>query len=138
MKIGRYKEKYIGERKIKKLYPADDKTFLENERVEIEFKDGSKDQYPEEILEDIVTKKKSDATTLREARVRPVVNELLTILTEAELSLDDVNYSLRKLHWSIENNFEKVLKKVLGKEKKDSSLLDWERVLNPLEQDSDK
>lgn len=130
MNLSEYEGQYIGNREIENVELLEgSETYLGNERVKVVFTNEEEEEFPAEVLNDIVTEEQSDDTELREARVKPVVEKMLITITEAEIPLENMDYVLNKLQWSIEQNFESVIKQALGKEKGRSSLYDWEQFI---------
>ena len=70
------------------------------------------------MLKTIVTEESKDLTSLQEIMVRPVVEKILILLTESELTVEDIIYAVQtKVPYSIEVNTAKVYQKLWGKEK---------------------
>ena len=93
-----YKEfigKFVGMNKIRKVIDVEDKTFLGKERVRVEYKGGAEPEvYPLRMLKKMITKDKSDLTELRERRVFSVIEDLITLLTEAELNKPEIDFAV--------------------------------------------
>lgn len=85
----KYKGKYIGSQKISKIEAVETKTYLGKPRVRVCYEAGGDWVYPVKALEAIVTDDVSTATGLQNSRLRPVISEVLTLLLEADLTIDD-------------------------------------------------
>jgi len=130
MTYKKYFGKFIGSKKIKNIVLLDEKTYLGKNKVKVEFDDETSYIYPEEALEDIVTQDKKDATELRDLRVNPVIEKVLTILVESELTLPEIDYAMGpKLRGSIDDARERANKILLGKENYQVNLMDIEKIL---------
>jgi len=128
MKI--FKDKYLGHRKIKDFLYLESKTFLGEERIKVTLEDKEVQELPVEMLEATVTDKKSDATDLRNRRVFPVVEKILAILADSELSFSEISYATGpRLKASIDDTLEKSYKKIWGKARNDISLRDIQNKL---------
>ena len=127
----KFKGKYIANNKIELVEEIEEKTYLDGKKVKIVFENESPDEIlPLEVLEGVVTDEVSDATTLREKRVDPVVTKLLTILVESELGRDDLQYAIGpKLVESVNSAYDRADKTLWGKEHYDISLMDAEKIL---------
>ena len=86
------KNRYIGLKKIKEARLLERKTLFGKDAYEVIFVDGTSKEYPEEMLEYIVTTKAIDASKLQERTVKPIVEKIMAIFIEAEISLVDMNY----------------------------------------------
>jgi len=128
MKI--FKGKYLGHRKIKEILYLETKTFLGEGRIKVTLEDGEVQELPVEMLEATITDKKSDATNLRNKRVFPVVDKILAILTDSELSFAEISYATGpRLKASIDDNVERSYEKIWGKARNDISLRDIQKKL---------
>ena len=109
---------FIGLKQITITKESKRKTYLGNKVIEVTFKGGDKKEYPEEMLKTIVTEESTDLTSLQETMVRPIVEKILILLTESELTVGDIIYVLQtKVPYSIEVNTAKVYQKLWGNEK---------------------
>ena len=84
------KNRYIGANKIKEAKLLERKTLFGKDAYEVIFIDGTSKEYPEEMLEYIVTTKAIDASKLQEKTVKPIVEKIMAIFIEAEISLVDI------------------------------------------------
>jgi len=123
--------KYIGPKKIKDIVLLkNEKTYLEKNKVKVIFDDDKTYVYPEEALKDIVTENEQDASELRELRTKAVVEKILTILVDSELTLPEINYAIGpKLTASIQDAQKRANKILLGKEEYEVNLMDIEKIL---------
>jgi len=122
--------KYIGPDKIKVVKPLKEKTYLGNERVDIKFDGGGKIELPKEVAESIASKESYDLTELQEKRIRPVVEKILVLLTESELSRDDIQALIQlRLPDSILKAKEMANERMWGKKDYEVTLFDIDKVL---------
>lgn len=127
--------KYFGPNKIKTAWESKDKTYLGKPKVELEYENGETASYPLEIVEKLASDQPIDLTTLRDKRVEPVLEKILGILADSELTLDEIYYAVGpKLTASIEMSMDKC-QNILWKGKeltsryKTVTLMDMEKVL---------
>ena len=111
------KGKFIGGNKIVGHKKSKEVTFLGKPKIVVKYASGKSETFPEEMLNYIVTDKQEDASSLRERAVVPVVEKILTILVESELSLDDIGYAVGpKLTFSLQDSVERALKTFFDKD----------------------
>jgi hypothetical protein len=135
MDTEKYIGKYVGPNKIVEANEADEKTYLGNPKLKLVFEDNQAMLLPLDAVEAAATPEKSDLTNLREARVKPVVEKLLTVLVEAELSSDDLNYAIGpKLTESLNAVFQRAQAILWGKERHEITLYDVDKVLKKVNQ----
>lgn len=122
--------KYIGPDKIKSAKKIERKTLLDSEVYEVELDNKTKVEYPVSLLEAITTKEKGDLASLRELVCKPVVGKILSILVDAEITIEDINFILQtKLVNSIQESVAKVYAQFWGKEKYKLTLRDIDERL---------
>ena len=126
-----YHKKYIGPRRISELELSELKTLMGREVYLVKYYDHTEELLPKEMVKQIATKKPTDLTELRNLRVKPVVTKILALLAEADLTLEDVEYSNKLLDLSVEANIKKVVIKLWGKEYPQRTMMDMERILKP-------
>jgi hypothetical protein len=123
MTLNKLKGKFIGANQIKKASKSENKTYLGNEKIRLEYESGKTEEYPKECLDSIITKDVSDPSNLRETRVIPVTEKLLTVLAESELTIEDIQYVIGvKLVFSIEDSIRRLLASYFGKEVRNATL----------------
>jgi len=126
------KGEYYGENKIEKVVKLKDKTYFGKERIRLEFKDKEQNiELPLEVANMVISEKPTDLTTLVNTRIRPVIARILAIITEAELTIDEINYLMPDVTESVNVNIDKANKKLWGKDKGDKNLLDVDKILLP-------
>lgn len=126
----KYIGKYLGSKKIK-LVKVDDKkkTWSGKDVYYILFQDKSFQYLPIALLEPMATSKPTDATTLRDLMVRPITEQILAIITEADLKFIDVEYVFQLATQSINKSLDLANEKLWGKEKTDRTMMDIDRIL---------
>lgn len=123
MKLSELKGKYVGANQIKKATKSKNVTYLGSPKIKLEYESSKTEEFPEECINNIVTDKVSDASSLRELRVIPVVEKILILLTESELSLDDIGYAIGpKLTFSIQDSITRVMSLMFKKEIREASI----------------
>lgn len=132
-----YVGKFVGPYQIKECLLANEKTFLDKEKIKLIYEEGKEELLPMEVLNKIITKGRSDLTTLREMRVEPVVEKLLVILAESELSKVDINYAIGpKLTESLNQSLKIASEKLWGKDADSITLMDIEKILKKKKDES--
>ncbi len=139
MKTEKYIGKYVGPNKIVTTEEVEDKTYLGNPKLKLVYENGKEMLFPAEVVEEVVTEEVSDLTKLRDARVAPVVEKILVILTESELNNEDMNHAIGpKLSESLNQSFHKAQKILWGKENYEVTLFDIDKILKSGEQTGGK
>lgn len=124
------KGKFIGSDQIQNIVLSKEKTYLNNEKVDIEYENGEKACLPKKNIEKIITKEQSDHTKLRIARTSRIAEEILILLAESELLKADLDYLIMTLLPESLSQHKRLADKILwGKEDDDITLLDIEKVL---------
>lgn len=123
--------KFIGHKKIKKV-GAGGKTYLGNPRVKIDFEDGTTLYLPKEVYTDVATDEmEQDLAILQEKRIRPLVQKIIMLLTEAELNRDDIQQLIQVLLPDTIFQANKLANENLwGKKDYEVTLFDIDRILS--------
>jgi hypothetical protein len=129
METKNFEGKFIADQKIKEVKDIESKTYLGSDRVEVLFEDETKEEFPKNILEAIISDEQSDLTTLRDKRVNPVLVQVIALMAEAELNLDDQNYFTSRLPSLLQMNFDKAVDKLFGKPQYKTTLRDIENII---------
>ena len=130
IKLIKFVGQFIGPDKILKAKEASRKTYFGNPVIEVELEGGKIKEFPLKVLEEIVTKEKSDLSELREKRVYEPVKKILEILLESEMTIEDIKYLIQtKLPLSIENSVDRAYREMWGKEKWEVTLKDIDDIL---------
>lgn len=125
-----FKGKYFGQDKIKKATIVEGSTtYLGKPRIKLIFRSGKSEMMPLEVANSAVTDSSLDATQMTDKKIRPVVEKLLAILTEAELTMSEMNYLIPKLKRSIEVAVQLADEVYWGKERYKITLKDIDGVL---------
>lgn len=126
----KYIGKYLGPNKIKEIKKTDEKTYLGNEKLIVIYENDQEECFPVKMLDAGITNIESDWSELREARVKPIVEQLMTILTEAELKKSEIDYVTGpKLVESILLAFKLANEKLWGKIYDDVTMKDADKIL---------
>lgn len=122
---------FIGPDKINTIKEVDRKTYSGKNVYEVEFVDGRKVEYPEYILDSIITEKQGDYNSLREKVVVEPLKQIQMILLDAELTLEDINYiGQTKIPVWIEWMISSVYKNFWGKDRIEVTVRDANEMLN--------
>jgi len=136
MDANKYIGKFIGPDEIANTEIAKQKTYMGKERLRITFKtkESLPKEYPTVMVDAMITDKAIDLTELREKRVYPVVDQILTTLVESELTAmgqgNEVQYACGpKLTASLQQAALKVQEAIMGKKDYEVTLLDLDTIL---------
>ncbi len=122
--------KYIGPQKIKYVQETDMTTYLGKPKLIVTYENDESEYLPLKMIECSITKEKSDWTELREARVKPIMAELLTVLTESELTRNEIIYITGpKMIDSINLAFRMANEKLWGKDYDSVTMYDADKIL---------
>ena len=131
MDLKKMQGNYIGRWKIKYMVASDKKTLLGKEKVIVHYENrDTPDEMPLEVFSQIATKEESNDTELREKWVTPVAEKILVLVTEAEIRKRDIEYLMGiKVTESLNVNARRAYEKLLGKDRDDLTMMDFEEML---------
>jgi hypothetical protein len=121
--------KFIADKKIKQVVSLDEKTYLGNDRIEVEFDDDTKTIYPKEVFEQIVSDESYDLTTLREKIVNPLIIKIISLLADYEITQEDTNYLLSRIPNILQGNLDKAIEKLFGKPEYKITMFDINKII---------
>lgn len=122
--------KYFGPRKIKNVVESKEKTYLGKIKLILSFEDGSEETYPLEVVEGLISETSIDLSELRDRRVKPVIEKLLVVLLESELTKEDLIYATGiKFTESLKGCEEKANEILWGKPNYQITLSDIDKIL---------
>ena len=107
--------KFIGNKKIKRVKELEDKTVGGFAIVEVEYEDSTTEWISSPMLEKVVSDESCDASALRDKRVEPIVQEMLTLLRDWGVKLGELTYILSKLEQSLDYNSKQALLELWSK-----------------------
>lgn len=108
-------KQFIGGKKILEVKPTEQKTPGGAEILEVLFEDETSQFFSKLMLDNIITENKIDETELRNKRVDPIVEVILTILREYGVKTGELPYFSALLNKSLDYNSNQALLKLLGK-----------------------
>jgi len=113
------------------MVASDKKTLLGKEKVIVHYENrDTPDEMPLEVFSQIATKEESNDTELREKWVTPVAEKILVLVTEAEIRKRDIEYLMGvKVTESLNVNARRAYEKLLGKDRDDLTMMDFEEML---------
>ena len=103
-----YKEKYIGEKQIKKSTP--DGVGI----MSVEYMDGSKELVSSLMLDKVVSNEPCDVTELRDKRLEPIVVGVLSVLRNWGLKMNELPQFSVLLSQSLDFNEKQALVEILN------------------------
>lgn len=101
--------KYIGEKKIKRVTETDEQTSGGFKLVEVEFQHGMIERFSSLLLDKIITDQVCDASKLRDLRIHPVVAIVLQVLRDWGLKMSELPYFSTVLNQSLDYNHKQAL-----------------------------
>ena len=102
-----YKEKYIGEKQIKKV--------VKGVHCSVEYMDGSKEIIPFVMMDKIVSNEPCDVTELRDKRLTPIVEGVLNVLKDWGLKMSELSQFSILLSHSLDFNEKQAIVEILNK-----------------------
>jgi hypothetical protein len=125
-----YINKYFGPYKITSAKLSKLKTYLGKPMADIVMDGTLKKTIPVKALDAAVRDATSDLSELRTARITPVVEELMVVLAESDLSKEDLQHAVSfTLLESLKQAYNRGDAVLWGKEEYEVSLMDVNRVL---------
>lgn len=123
--------KFIGPDKINNLREVERKTYSGNPVYEVEFVDGRKVEYPEEILNTIISDEQGDWNSLREKVLVEPFRKIQMILLDSEMTLEDIRYlGETKIPIWVEDTVARCYKKFWNKERMTVTIRDANEYLS--------
>lgn len=106
---------FIGEKKIKEVIETKEKTPTNIPLLLVEFEDGTKEHYSKIMYEAVKSIEKCDLTQLRDKRVTPVVQVVLSAMRDWGLKIGELPYFASLLNLSLNKNSDEALLKLVSK-----------------------
>ena len=122
-------KQFLGQKEIRSLSPLDRKTYLGGEVLEVTFKDGSKQEIPNEVFKLAFDTRPVDLTGLRDRMVKPVVAKILAVLLDAEVKVIDIDHIQQTVTGLINQRLDEAEAVVWGKNSLDKTLGDVHQKL---------
>lgn len=113
--FGENKGKYIGSRKISEVKETNEKTPSGLSIFSVEYEDQTVEWISSIMLKEVVSDSPCDLTELREKRVVPIIQVILTILRDWGIKLSELPYLSILLTQSLEFNHKEALLELWGK-----------------------
>ncbi len=120
---------YIGPNKVKDNVVLDEKLPTGEDLIDITYESGKKELLTRRTFEAVVKNEPSDLTTLRGARIIPLVQEMLTSMLNWGVKVDEVEFAMSLLTNSINQNLKESDTRVWGKERSEITLIDMDKLL---------
>ncbi len=129
MEFKEFVGKFIGPNRITAVSASERVTYLKRPILKVEYANGEAEEYPAAILKNIVTDAASDLTKLRDAYVKPVIEEVISILLEAEVSIADIEQILARTSMSLNDSLERANAILWGKDLMKRTVADIHKIL---------
>ena len=129
--------KYIGEKKIESAKETEEKTLGGFSIIEVQYESGI-EWFSSLMFEKIVSETPCDLSELREKRITPIVNVLLTVLRDWGIKLSELPYMSAVLNQSLDFNQKEALVELWSKwmprpiSSDDIDLITVDRVLHSI------
>lgn len=101
--------KYIGSDEIVSINLVDFKTPKGSEIYEVTFKTGRSHIFSEKALGLIVTDELSDATTVQDKKFKPMVDEIVEIISEYDVNLGEIEMMFKQIAGKFDLEFNKAM-----------------------------
>lgn len=105
-------KKYILDKVVTGTFDMPEKTALGGKILMVTFEDGSQKPYTEKSYKNILSDEATDATKFRELKCNPIVQEMLLLMQEANLTMGEVNYTLELTAISLDKSSTDALNKI--------------------------
>lgn len=99
-----YTDRFIGEKKILFAELTEETTPAGTKIVKVTFVDDSVEHFSELMFGHVVTEEQGDLSTLRERRVKPIVQAILELLREYGIRVGELPYFSALLNQSLDFN----------------------------------
>jgi hypothetical protein len=106
--------KFIGEKQVKFVSKTEEKTETGAEIIKVEYEDGTLEHFSKLMFEKIVSDEKCDLTKLRDKRLTPVVELVLTILRDWGVKIGELPYFAALINQSLQYNSDQALIKLIS------------------------
>ena len=105
---------YIGPKKIKSVETSEEKTVGGNDITKVIYEDGTIEFISSMMFDKVVSEETSDESVLRDKRMTPVVELVLSILRDWGVKVGELPYFSALLNRSLEYNSNQALLKLVG------------------------
>ena len=131
MEIKNFVGKHFNLKKIVDVAKAKELTYLGKPKIVLIYEDGRNEIIPLAVADLLVSENPTDLTTFREKRVKPVIEQLITVLVESELKKEDMVHIIQQgLPASLQQSESNALKILFGgKEMFEITLFDIDKIL---------
>ena len=109
-----YKEKYIGEKQIKKVTTISKETLIDVGIASVEYMDNSKETFSYLMMDRVVSDEPCDVTALRDKRLEPIVEGVLNVLRDWGLKMSELPQFSVLLSQSLDFNEKQALVEILN------------------------
>ena len=129
------KTQFIGKKKIVKTKLTEEKTPKGGDIIEVVYEDFTIEHLSKIMFEKCVSYESCDETILRDKRIFPVVEDVLSILCEWGIKVGELQYMSALLNRSLDNNSNQALLELLSswmtkpKSLDDISMITIDRIL---------
>lgn len=124
--------KYYGDKKIVDVVKLEDKTYFGKERIKLSFKGEDCFEMPLELAKEVITKESVDDSELVRKRTDYVLSRIMALLAETELNHFESTMHVAQVLEGIINQKSIEANTIMwGKEPRDITLLDVDKILDP-------
>ena len=104
--------KFIGADEIESIKPAEVKTPEGKDVMEVTFKNKKKYIYPVTTLELVVTDELSDASTVQQKKMTPMIRQVLGICAEYDLSVSEIEMLFKQIGSNLDLAFNRATNQI--------------------------
>ena len=120
---------FYGNREIIGMVDSITETYMGNPMKELVLNDKKVVLIPEAMLDEVITEKISDLTTLRMSKSKKTIQKVLAVLAEDNVSVKDVQYVLETVTESLNESIKAAADKMWDKDSKELTTLDIDNKL---------
>jgi len=132
------KKQFIGPKEVLGVAKTEKKITVNEielgDLIEIQYVDGTKELMSQIMFDAVVKEEATDLTTLRQNRMFPVVNDLLTVMLKWNVKINELEFLFALTTASINDNLNKADKKLWNKTLSDRTMDDVDTVLKEKKQ----
>lgn len=130
-------KKYIGKKEVESFTETPSVTPLGGKVLNVLFKDGTTQLLTEKSYKNMLSEAETDATALQDLKCKPVCQEILALMAEANLNLGEINHTIQLTAASVDQNAAAAINKLFKVEYSDQrSMLAMDAILKGNEPDS--
>jgi len=100
---------FLGQKKVKEAIETEEKTPGGNPILLVKYEDETEEHIPKVMYDEVVSRKSCSLEDLRDKRCRPVVAQMLSLMSEWGIKLSELGYVSALLNQSLDFNKENAI-----------------------------